>query len=116
MSELRGIPDELITVPHTRVHGVREDGQPKGYGFFGPLAHAEEESCYATELPFYIGTRMYIPLLVPGLSRAEISHLVCGGRVTSEILATAMAHAAHRRALGLPVFAAITETPIALPE
>ena len=116
MSSLRGIPDELVTVPHTRIHGVREDGQPKGYGFFGPLAHTGEEACYATELPYYAGTGQYIPLLTPGLTRAEISHLVCGGRATAKILATAMAHADHRRSLDLPVFAAITETPIPLPE
>lgn len=115
MSTLRGLPDDLITVPHTRVEGVREDGTARGRGYFGPLAHTGEEACFATELPCVVGTKLIIPLLVPTLTREEISHLVCGGRATDAILEKALAHAEHRRTLGLSVFATDHDARTPLP-
>jgi hypothetical protein len=113
---LRGDPHDLITVPKTRIHGVREDGSPKGTGYFGPLALVDEEDCYTAELPFNIGTGWLVPLVVPTLTRAELTHLVGGGRPTREILHKAMMHAQHRYTLKQPAFAAVTEPPLPLPD
>jgi hypothetical protein len=113
---LRGEPTELIPVPHTRIYGVRDDGTPRGYGYFGPLAHLGEEACYATELPIRAGTGLSIPLLVPTLTRDEISHLVSGGRATSTIREKAREHALLRLALGLSPFCTLTEPPLPLPD
>jgi len=112
---LRGDPTELIPVPHTRITGVREDGSAKGYGYFGPLALVDEEECYTTELPYNIGTGWWIPLVVPTLTRAELTHLVSGGRPTRGMLHKAMTHAQHRYTLKLPAFATLEEKPHPLP-
>jgi len=116
MDNLRGDPHDLITVPKTRIHGLRENGSPKGTGYFGPLALVDEEDCYTAELPFNIGTGWWVPLVVPTLTRAELTHLVAGGKYTNNILHKAMTHAQHRHTLGLPAFATLEERPLPLPD
>lgn len=113
---LRGDPHELIAVPQTRIHGYRENGSPKGTGYFGPLALVDEEEIYTAELPSKIGTGVLIPLVVPTLTRAELTHLVAGGRSTPTIKDKAWAHAQHRLAQGLDPFCTLEEIPHPLPD
>lgn len=116
MDNLRGDPHELILVPHTRVTGSREDGTPKALGYFGAVAMRDDPESYTTELPYKIGTGWWIPLVVPTLTRAELTHLAAGGRPTDEILDKARGHANDRTDQGLPAFADLMEVPHDLPQ
>lgn len=113
---LRGHPADLILVPHIRVTGFRENGTPRGLGYFGAMAIRDDPDSFTTELPYQIGTGWWIPLVVPTLTRAELTHLAAGGRLTSCILEKAHAHAVVRTARGLPEFADLMEVPHDLPQ
>lgn len=85
-----------------RRHGMapyqrREDGSRKGRGFFGPISTPDGRD--ATELSYSdpgSGQRSLAPLLVPGMSRQQIDHLISGGAPTDEIYSIANRHAAGR--------------------
>lgn len=116
MDNLRGDPADLILVPRTRVTGCRENGSPRGLGYFGAMALRDDPDSFTTELPYQIGTGWWIPLVVPTLTRAELTHLAAGGRPTNAILEKARAHASDRTARGLPEFADLMEVPHDLPQ
>lgn len=90
--------------------GLRPDGTPKGMGFFGALKRPDGD--ISTELSIGIDFgkgETEIPLLVPGLSRAEINHLLNGGEPTDAIVDKAVMHAEKRMANGMSPFAAHDE-------
>lgn len=87
-------------------YGMRVDGTPKGMGYFGELKRPD--GGISTELSIGIDFgkgEMEIPLLVPGLSKAEITHLLEGGEPTDAIVGKAVMHARSRIAEGLSPFA-----------
>lgn len=89
--------------------GKRMDGSRKGYGFFGPLLGSDGVS---TELSFdfdFGGQNIHAPLLVPGLSREEINHLLSGQQPTEAIYGKAVQHALSRRLVGRNPFASPTD-------
>ncbi len=107
MSErLRGNPEGLVArIPKTdKKYGLREDGAPKGIGFFGEIARSDDKESFSTELSVSVG-KTSIPLLVPGLTAEEIAHLVDGGQPTKGIFQKALAHAEQRQAAGLSPYA-----------
>ena len=90
--------------------GNRNDGTPKGMGFFGLLNRPG--GGVSTELS--IGTNFgngetEIPLLVPTLTKDEINHLLIDGKPTDEIIRKAHEHAKIRLTSGRSPFAGFGE-------
>lgn len=106
---LRGRPDELVTRVPTKTpnYGPREDGTPKGVGYFGEISRTDEPDYISTELSISIGPNKkdLIPLLVPSLTAEEIAHLVDGGQPTKDIVRKAIRHAEQRQAEGKSPYA-----------
>lgn len=76
---------------------LRPDGTRKGAGYFGPISRPDGK--VSTELSYSDperGQRNLAPLLVPGLNRQQIDHLLSGGEPTDEIYNIANRHAASR--------------------
>lgn len=107
---LRGDPEGLVArIPKQgKKYGNREDGTPKGIGFFGEIARSDDREAFSTELSVSIGKES-IPLLVPSLSAEEIAHLVDGGGPTTSIFQKALAHAQQRKSANLSPYAEIGE-------
>ena len=67
-------------------YGMRQDGTAKGDGFYGPLPSKDPRyprGTVSTELSADMdvdGKNIHFPLLVPGLSRAEIDSLLAGDK------------------------------------
>lgn len=109
------LQQRLPTKDDVATYGTREDGSPKGPGFFGGLRHPEGMAQYSTEfsittnLKSVPGKDVAIPLLVPSLSMEEIEYLVKGGKPTRAIVDKAAAYADARVAKGLSPFATFGE-------
>jgi hypothetical protein len=90
-------------------YGKREDGTPKGLGFFGELPYrAGREPAIATELSAEVDMddgKLFFPLLVPTLDRKEIDHLLAGEKPTDGIYEKAIQHALGRIKSGKSPFA-----------
>lgn len=87
-------------------YGQREDGTEKGSGYFGELKRPDGK--ISTELTVGVeidGKETQIPTLVPGLSKAQVDHLLAGGKPTDAIVDKAVAHARKRMKDGKSVFA-----------
>ena len=84
----------------------------KGRGYFGPV---QAGSDYMTELSTEDESGVY-PLLVPTLSKEELTLLTKGGKPTPEIYKKAREHADLRRAKGLNPFSDNTGLVFPLPE
>lgn len=87
-------------------YGTREDGTPKGIGYFGEIQRPGGD--ISTELSIGVDGRE-MPSLVPTLSRQEIAHLAGGGEMTDPIVDKAVAHARDRYAIGKSPFAGDNE-------
>lgn len=98
---------------------LRQDGTPKGEGFFGRLPRTGSSGGdYSTELSASVtigGKNLFFPTLVPGLTREEIDHLLAGKQPTDAIYDKAIRHAQTRIAQGLSPFASPGEQ-IQLPD
>jgi hypothetical protein len=97
--------------PATMPYGPREDGTPKGEGFFGKIPRKDDPKAFSTELSastdFKInGRTVLFPLLVPTLTREEIDALVSGQPPTPDIYNKAEEFAKARLRKGLSPFAA----------
>jgi hypothetical protein len=90
-------------------YGKRHNSnEVKGTGFYGPLQRLDDPKSVSTEISIGVDFgkgEMEIPLLVPGMSREEINHLLSGGKPTRELVDKAVAHAQSRMGAGLPIFA-----------
>lgn len=87
-------------------YGNRADGTEKGLGFFGELKRPDGQ--VSTELSVGVnlgGREMEIPLLVPTLSREEITGLLDGGKPSEDIVKKAVDFAVSRMRAGKSVFA-----------
>src|SRR5262245_58678233 len=88
-------------------YGLREDKTPKGKGYFGELHRPD--GGYSTELSFDFDHpehgKVFAPLLVPTLTRAEINHLLSGAVPTEAIYNKAQDFAVQRIISGKPTFA-----------
>lgn len=85
--------------------GLREDGTPKGNGFFGKLKRPD--GMVSTELSIGVnldGKETLIPLLVPTLSQQEVDYLLEGNKPTKEIMSKAVSHAKERIKTGKSPF------------
>ena len=122
---LRGQPLLLAARPSQRspvsmTSPRREDGSLKGPGYFGEVYNSKDPDLFCTEASYHLELRIphrrhgrlrhaierrLCPLLVPGLSRDEMAHLVAGGDPTPGILATARHWAEQRIAGGQSPFA-----------
>lgn len=110
-----GLIAEQMPVDPTQF-GNRADGTPKGMGYFGVLKRPDGD--ISTELSVGVnidGKEMEIPLLVPGLSKKEIQHLLEDGEPTDAIVGKAVFHAQKRLAAGLSPFAGADEQ-VGMPE
>jgi hypothetical protein len=97
-------------VPLDLGFGPREDGAPKGLGFFGALPSADGASVTELSIDSEIdGKEVLMPSVVPTLAREEIAHLLSGGDVTREIAMKAAQHARERMAAGKSPFAGLGE-------
>ncbi len=87
-------------------YGLREDGTPKGLGFFGELKRPD--GSISTELSAgfnFDGKETLAPLLVPTLSKEEIDILLSGAKPTESIYNKAANHALERMRLKKSVWA-----------
>lgn len=87
-------------------YGARSDGTQKAAGYFGELQRPDGN--ISTELSVGVeiqGKETEIPLLVPGLTRKQIDHLLNGGEATDAIMDKAVAHARQRIKAGKSPFA-----------
>ena len=132
---LRGQPRALAQRPSLRSpDGVatprRADRTVKGPGFFGEVYNTHDRELFTTEASYHLLVRVpkrthgrlrhrvqlrLCPLLVPGLSREAIAHLVDGGDPTMEILETAAHWAEQRIAGGQSPFAGWDEPAYEIP-
>jgi hypothetical protein len=116
---LRGYPGHLIvSVPtgeRIAAYGLRENRTLKGPGYFGEVANSDDPDLYATELPIRSRVRdefdrpIWIPLVVPTLTREELAHLVDGGDPTKEMVQKAVEYALWRRMNKKSPFAVLGE-------
>lgn len=88
-------------------YGKREDGTSKGSGYFGPLQRPD--GGVSTELSFDFDHpkhgKVFAPLIVPGLSRVELNHLLADGKPTEAIYNKAQDFAVNRLQAGKSPFA-----------
>ncbi|MHC4648102.1 MAG: hypothetical protein ACYTBJ_21795, partial [Planctomycetota bacterium] len=85
--------------------GLREDGTRKGSGFLGEIPTPSGD--VMTELSIGVnfdGKERLIPLIVPTLTREEISALASGAEPTREMVGKAVQHARQRISSGQSVF------------
>lgn len=93
-------------------YGVRYKGAPfeaKGKGYFGPLPHGDQVSTEISADSNLNGKEVSYPLLVPGLRKSHIEHLLAGKDPTPEIYAIAEDYAKRRLAGGRSPFASLSE-------
>lgn len=86
-------------------YGLRKDGSKKDSGFLGALTAANGD--VMTELSVGVnidGRETEIPLLVPGLTKKQLQHLLDGGAPTQEIVDLAVEHARTRMKAGKSPF------------
>lgn len=88
--------------------------EPKEKGYYGKLP--AKGGSTATEISASDEDGNSYPLLVPGLSKAEVDHLLAGKRPTNAMYDKAEAHAAKRRAEGKSPFASSNELRYPTPE
>lgn len=87
-------------------YGARVDGTPKGLGFFGELKRPDGKVSTELSAGFnFDGKEREVPLLVPTLTQAEITHLLAGKEPTKLIEGKAIEHAQQRIAAGKSPFA-----------
>jgi hypothetical protein len=89
-------------------YGLREDGTPKGLGYFGLLPSKDGKHEVSTELSADVdigGKKMFFPLLVPTLTRDEIDLLLSGAKPTDSIYEKAIRFAQERIKAGKSPFA-----------
>lgn len=96
--------------PKTMPYGPREDGTPKGEGYFGLLPRRDDPSSISSELSastdFKIqGRTVLFPLLVPTLTHEEIQLLLSGAQATAAIYRKAEDFARARIRAGKSPFA-----------
>ena len=88
-------------------YGLREDGTPKGLGYFGELKRPDNN--VSTELSFDFDHpdygNVFAPLLVPTLTKDEIDHLLSDKKPTPEIYQKAQDFAVQRLKAKQPTFA-----------
>ncbi len=95
---------EKVAAPY----GLREDGTPKGLGYFGVLRSKDGRHDVSSELSadsIINGKRLFYPLLVPTLNRDEIDLLLSGAKPTDAIYDKAIEHAFQRIKAGKSPFA-----------
>ena len=88
-----------MDIPIKNEFGLREDGSPKGNGFFGKQKMTDGSGKDATELSIGVsfnGEETEIPTLVPTLNKKEIDYLLNGGKPTETIIKKAVDHAKKR--------------------
>lgn len=84
----------------------RSDGSEKGLGYFGVLKRPD--GMVSSELSVGVnlgGKEVEIPLIVPTLSREELSYLLKGGKPTPALIDKAAEFAQQRMQAGKPFFA-----------
>lgn len=87
-------------------YGLREDGTPKGEGYFGLLSRPDGRvSSEISESSEVDGQELFYPLLVPSLTHEEVQLLLSGGEPTEAIREKAIQHAIERMRAGLNPFA-----------
>lgn len=101
---------KAASAPTEPDYGKREDGTPKGAGYFGEVSRPR--GGFSTELSIGInfdGKERLIPLIVPTLTKKELTELVTKDadpkNVPQSILDKAVAHARKRIAAGKSPFA-----------
>ncbi len=97
--------------PYAARYGLREDGTPKGEGYYGKVARPNNPANFSTELSTSTsdfaqnGKDVLHPLMVPGLTKQELDNLVAGGTPTQAVYDKALDHARMRVAQGKSPFA-----------
>lgn len=103
--------------PQVPGYGNREDGSPKGFGYFGEVK--SPRGGFSTELGAYAtvnGEALHYPLMHPNMTREHLDHLLGGGKPTPEMHDAAIEHALRRKAQGMSTFATADEAPLPLPQ
>ena len=107
----------VSSIPAPLDYGTREDGTPKGNGFFGPLQRKDGSNDVSTEISIWVkvdGKEMTVPALVPTLSEQEKDYLLAtpinkiftqDKKMASSIETKASSFAKQRIAEGKSVFA-----------
>ena len=99
-------------------YGMREDGTPKGTGWFGllpskdpkyPQGTVSSELSSTGNLQGPDGKPVLYPLIVPTLTHEELQHLLSGKKPTDDIYNKAEEFAAQRLKQGLSPFANLDE-------
>jgi len=92
-----------------RGYGPREDGTPKGDGFYGMLQRRDDPSMRSSEVSIGVdmgdGRETSIPSMVPGLSRQQIEYILSNRTPSEDIVRKARDFAVQRRMVDLPYFA-----------
>ncbi len=97
-------------------YGKRADGTAKGRGYFGELNRPDGD--VSTEISIGVemgGKEVEIPSLVPGLSAAEVEHLLSGKEPTRSIVDKAAEHALARIVSGKSLFASDDDAVLSVP-
>lgn len=121
-------PQTFVLDPSKRgpaPYGMREDGTPKGEGFFGKIPRTDDPKMVSTELSastdFKVnGRTVLFPLIVPTLTKEQLDYLVSttgppnrddpkAVAMEQEIVQKAEAHARERIAKGKSPFAESNE-------
>ena len=117
MSPVNGTPSGVVNPGKmgefgNNPYGMREDGTPKGLGFFGKIQNTANPDKVSTELSFDFdvdGQNILAPLMVPGLTKKELDWLLSGKQPTAEIYNKAQEFALQRLREGKSQWAAPDE-------
>ena len=98
-------------------YGNRANGSAKGRGYFGEIKSSDGKSL-STEIGVnqtVDGEDLHYPLIHPGISRADLDHLVNHGKPTNEMYDSALDHAMKRKAAGKSPFAGDDDEVLPVP-
>jgi len=87
-------------------YGKRPSGAPKSRGFFGELKRPDGSVSTELTAGFDFGDgEEEVPLLVPTLTKSQITHLLSGKNPTDDIYEAASQFALARKRAGMPYYA-----------
>ena len=101
-AQQQGLGLKPFDVNDSSTFGLRLNGTPKGYGFFGMLPSqdpSQHPGTYSSELSYNTdvqGRNLLYPILVPTLTREEIDHILSGKEPTDAMHDKAIDHALMR--------------------
>lgn len=113
------IVDAILKQEAANRYGMRNDGTPKGLGYYGELPGIGSNKGYViTENSIGVnldGVEQEIPTIIPGLTEKELKLILSGG-INESIIDKSVEHAKRRISKGMSPFAGPKDIVIPSPK